>query len=107
MAGIGLNAASKIYVQTLKPQIMDAMQEGLKATFGGINTEMGDAMTLKFAQTIADKLAGPICDAIVNIVSQAQVVGTNPLVSTIIATPTTGGPCSGSLAFNGSELSLT
>lgn len=107
MAGMTMQAAKVVYEQSLKAQILKAMQDGFKSTFGGNDNEIGDAMALKFAQTVSEELAGPICDTIVNIVSQAVVVGVNPVVSTIIATPMTGGPCNGVLSFNGSELSLT
>lgn len=94
MAGMGAKAQRQISEQILKPLILKAMQDGFKATFAGNNTELGDAIALKFAQTVADGITGPICDAIENIVTQAQITGVlaTPVPVTGALGPGTGTP---------------
>lgn len=104
--GMGLNAAKAKLQQDIQKALNDAFKEAYKATFIYGGGDEGDSIATKFADKGAQTAAGPIADAILNFVSQAQVVGTNPLVQTIIATPTVGGPCNGVLNFNGTELSL-
>ena len=96
--GIGLNAAKA----KLQLDIMNALEKAYKSTFIYGAGEEGNEIAQKFAQ----EAAGPMADAILNFISQAQIVGQNPLVSTIVAPPMTGGPCVGMLAFTGTELSL-
>lgn len=97
--GIGLIAAKA----KLQLDIMNALKDGFKATFLLGDGEDGEIIATKFAQ----KASGPMSDAIFSFVQQAQIVGSNPVVATIIAPPAvTGGPCSGVLAFTGTELSL-
>lgn len=104
--GMGLNAAKAKLQQDIQKALNDAFKEAYKATFIYGGGEEGDSIATKFADKGAQTAAGPIADAILNFVSQAQVVGVNPVVQTIIATPTVGGPCNGVLNFNGTELSL-
>ena len=96
--GIGLNAAKA----KLQLDIMTALENAYKSTFIYGAGEEGNLMAKKFAQ----EAAGPMADAILSFISQAQIVGVNPVVQTIIATPTVGGPCNGVLNFNGTELSI-
>lgn len=95
---IGLSAAKS----KLQIDIQNALKDGFKATYIFGDGDEGDLMATKFAQ----KASGPIADAILSFVQQAQIVGTNSLLTSVIAQPM-GGPCSGSLAFTGTELSLT
>lgn len=104
--GMGLSAAKVKLKEELKAALNDAFKEAYKATFLYGGGEEGDFIASKFAKKGAEAAAGPIADAILNFVSQAQIVGANPVVQTIIATPTVGGPCNGVLNFNGTELSL-
>lgn len=104
--GMGLNAAKAKLQQDIQKALNDAFKEAYKATFIYGGGDEGDFIATKFAMKGAQKAAGPIADAILSFVSQAQIVGTNPVVQTIIATPTVGGPCNGVLNFNGTELSL-
>ena len=104
--GMGLNAAKAKLQQDIQKALNDAFKEAYKATFIYGGGDEGDFIATKFADKGAQTAAGPIADAILNFVSQAQIVGTNPVVQTIIATPTVGGPCNGVLNFNGTELSL-
>lgn len=104
--GMGLNAAKAKLQQDIQKALNDAFKEAYKATFIYGCGDEGDSIATKFADKGAQTAAGPIADAILNFVSQAQIVGTNPVVQTIIATPTVGGPCNGVLNFNGTELSL-
>lgn len=104
--GMGLNAAKAKLQQDIQKALNDAFKEAYKATFIYGGGDEGDFIATKFADKGAQTAAGPIADAILNFVSQAQVIGTNPVVQTIIATPTVGGPCNGVLNFNGTELSL-
>lgn len=97
--GIGLSAAKA----KLQLDIMNALKDGFKATFLLGDGEDGDIIATKFAQ----KASGPMSDAIFSFVQQAKIVGSNPMVATIIApSAVTGGPCNGSLVFNGTELNL-
>lgn len=104
--GMGLNAAKAKLQQDIQKALNDAFKEAYKATFIYGGGDEGDSIAKKFADKGAQTAAGPIADAILNFVSQAQIVGVNPVVQTIIATPTVGGPCNGVLNFNGTELSL-
>jgi hypothetical protein len=104
--GMGLNAAKAKLQQDIQKALNDAFKEAYKATFIYGGGDEGDTIAKKFADKGAQTAAGPIADAILSFVSQAQIVGVNPVVQTIIATPTVGGPCNGVLNFNGSELSL-
>lgn len=104
--GIGLNAAKAKLQQDIQKALNDAFKEAYKATFIYGTGDEGDSIAKKFADKGAQTASGPIADAILNFVSQAQIVGVNPVVQTIIATPTVGGPCNGVLNFNGTELSL-
>ena len=104
--GMGLNAAKAKLQLDIQNALNDAFKEAYKATFIYGAGEEGEMLATNFAMKGSQKAAGPIADAILNFVSQAQVEGANPLVQTIIATPTVGGPCNGVLNFNGTELSL-
>ena len=104
--GMGLNAAKAKLKEELKAALNDAFKEAYKATFIYGGGDEGDSIAAKFAKKGAETAAGPIADAILNFVSQAQITGQNAMVSTIIAPPITGGPCTGVLAFTGTELSL-
>ena len=104
--GMGLNAAKAKLQQDIQKALNDAFKEAYKATFIYGGGDEGDFIATKFADKGAQTAAGPIADAILSCVSPAKVVGVNPLVQTIIATPTVGGPCNGVLNFNGTELSL-
>lgn len=95
---IGLSAAKA----KLQMDIQNALKDGFKATFILGDGNDGDMIATKFAQ----KASGPMADAILSFVQQAQIVGNNSMLATIIAPPMTGGPCSGTLAFTGTELSL-
>lgn len=104
--GMGLNAAKAKLKKELETALNDAFKEAYKATFIYGGGDEGDSIASKFAKKGAETAAGPIADAILNFVSQAQITGQNAMVSTIIAPPMTGGPCTGVLAFTGTELSL-
>ena len=104
--GMGLNAAKAKLKEELKAALNDAFKEAYKATFIYGGGDEGDSIAAKFAKKGAETAAGPIADAILNFVSQAQITGQNAMVSTIIAPPITGGPCTGVLAFTLTELSL-
>lgn len=95
---MGLSAAKA----KLQMDIQNALKDGFKATYLLGDGDDGDTMAMKFAQ----KASGPMADAILSFVQQAQIVGTHSLLATVIAPPMTGGPCSGTLAFTGTELSL-
>jgi hypothetical protein len=101
-----LNAAKAKLKKELEAALNDAFKEAYKATFIYGGGDEGDSIASKFAKKGAETAAGPIADAILNFVSQAQITGQNAMVSTIIAPPMTGGPCTGVLAFTGTELSL-
>ena len=96
--GMGLNAAKA----KLQMDIQKALENAYKKTFIFGSGDEGDNIASKFAQ----EASGPMADAILNFVSQAKVVGQNAMVSSIIAPPMVGGPCTGVLAFTGTELSL-
>jgi hypothetical protein len=96
--GAGLSIA-KIKLQQ---DIKKALKEGFMATFLMGPVDDGEEMANKFA----DKAAGPMADAIMNFVSQAKISGIQSNVATVISTPV-GGPCTGVLTFNGTELSLS
>jgi hypothetical protein len=104
--GMGLNAAKAKLQQDIQKALNDAFKEAYKATFIYGGGDEGDTIATKFADKGAQTAAGPIADAILNFVSQAQITGQNAMVSSIIAPPMTGGPCTGVLAFTGTELSL-
>lgn len=106
MAGIGLSAAKVKLQMDIQNALNDAFKEAYKATFIYGGGDEGDSIATKFAMKGSQKAAGPIADAILNFVSQAQITGQNAMVSSIIAPPMTGGPCTGVLAFTGTELSL-
>ena len=106
MAGIGLSAAKAKLQMDIQNALNDAFKEAYKATFIYGGGDEGETIATKFADKGAQTAAGPIADAILSFIQQAQIVGVNPLVQTIVATPTVGGPCNGSLSFNGTELSL-
>lgn len=106
MAGIGLSAAKLKLQLDIQNALNDAFKEAYKATFIYGGGEEGDYIATKFAMKGSEKAAGPIADAILSFIQQAQIVGVNPVVQTIIATPTVGGPCNGVLNFNGTELNL-
>lgn len=95
---MGLNAAKT----KLQMDLQNALKDGYKATFILGAGDNGEEMATKFAQ----KAAGPMADAILNFVSQAQIVGNHSMLAGIIAPPMVGGPCSGALPFTGTELSL-
>jgi hypothetical protein len=105
MAGMTMQAAKSVYEQTLKANILKTMQDAMTATFMGNETDIGKAVALKFATEVANGLAGPICETIVNIVSQAQVTGT---VTGVVTGSCAAGPVAGANIdmFTGSELSL-
>lgn len=104
--GMGLNAAKAKLQMDIQKALEDAFKDAYKATFIYGGGDEGDEIASKFAKKGAQTAAGPMADAILNFVSQAQVVGQNAMVSSIIAPPMTGGPCTGVLAFTGTELSL-
>jgi hypothetical protein len=104
--GMGLNAAKAKLQQDIQKALEDAFKDAYKATFIYGGGDEGDEIASKFAKKGAQTAAGPMADAILNFVSQAQVVGQNAMVSSIIAPPMVGGPCTGVLAFTGTELSL-
>ena len=104
--GMGLNAAKAKLQQDIQKALNDAFKEAYKATFIYGGGDEGDTIAKKFADKGAQTAAGPIADAILAFIQQAQIVGANPVVQTIIATPMVGGPCNGVLSFNGTELSL-
>ena len=104
--GMGLNAAKAKLQQDIQKALNDAFKEAYKATFIYGGGDEGDSIATKFADKGAQTAAGPIADAILAFIQQAQIVGANPVVQTIIATPMVGGPCNGVLSFNGTELSL-
>lgn len=106
MAGIGLNAAKVKLQLDIQNALNNAFKEAYKATFIYGYGDEGEIIATKFAAEGSQKAAGPIADAILAFIQQAQIVGVNPTVQTIIATPMTGGPCNGVLAFTGTELSL-
>lgn len=106
MAGIGLSAAKVKLQLDIQKALNDAFKEAYKATFIYGAGDEGEIIATKFAMKGSEKAAGPIADAILSFIQQAQIVGINPVVQSIIATPTVGGPCNGFLSFNGSELSL-
>lgn len=95
---MGLNAAKA----KLQLDLQNALKDAFKATFILGPGDEGENIANRFAQ----KGAGPMADAILNFVSQAQVVGNHSMLAGIIAPPMTGGPCSGALPFTGTELSL-
>lgn len=96
--GAGLSIA-KIKLQQ---DIKQALKDGFMATFLMGPADDGEEM----ANNFADKAAGPIADAILDFVSQAKISGVQSNVATVLCTPA-GGPCSGVLSFNGTELSLS
>lgn len=104
--GMGLNAAKAKLQQDIQKALEDAFKDAYKATFIYGGGDEGDEIASKFAKKGAQTAAGPMADAILNFVSQAQITGQNAMVSSIIAPPMTGGPCTGVLAFTGTELSL-
>ena len=99
MPGIGLDAAKT----KLQMDVKKALKDGFKATFALGAGDMGDEIAEKFAE----KASGPMADAIKSFVAQGKIVGQNAMLASVIAPPMTGGPCSGVLAFNGTELSIT
>lgn len=106
MAAIGLSAAKAKLQLDIQNALNDAFKEAYKATFIYGAGDEGEMLATKFAMKGSQKAAGPIADAILNFVSQAQITGQNAMVSSIIAPPMTGGPCTGVLSFTGTELSL-
>lgn len=106
MAGIGLGAAKVKLQLDIQNALNDAFKEAYKATFIYGAGEEGEMIATKFANKGAQVASGPIADAILSFIQQAQIVGVNPVVQSIIAIPTVGGPCNGFLSFNGTELSL-
>lgn len=106
MAAIGLSAAKAKLQLDIQNALNDAFKEAYKATFIYGAGDEGEIIATKFAAEGSQKAAGPIADAILNFVSQAQITGQNAMVSSIVAPPMTGGPCTGVLSFTGTELSL-
>jgi hypothetical protein len=109
MAGMTMQAAKSVYEQQLKAQILKTMKDAFNATFlstaGGEAASVAEQMSLKFATECANGLSGPICETIVNIVSQAQITGTSNgvTVGTCAVGPTAG---TSTNIFTGQELSL-
>jgi len=104
-----MQAAKTTYEQKLKADIMKVMHDAFMATFlsnaGGDANKLAEQMATKFAQECANGLSGPICETIVNIVSQAQVTGTSVGV---VAGTCAAGPVGGASTniFTGVELTL-
>lgn len=104
--GTGLSVAKVKLELDINNAFKDALEAAFKSTFIYSGGAEGDEIAKKFAQEGAQKASKPIAEAIYNFVSNAKITGQNALVSTIVAPPMTGGPCTGVLAFNGTELSL-
>ena len=94
---MGLNAA-KVKLQM---DIQQALYDAFKATYIYGGGDEGDTIAMNFAK----KGAQPIADAVLNFVSQAQVVGT---INGIVTATCPVGPASGTNidVLSGSELSL-
>lgn len=91
---VGLSIAATAYAEILKPQIYNAAYNAMKNTF--INqydisngVDIGHNIADNFAMTLSENLAGLICDAIANIVGQANITGNSPLMGTCAVGPTT------------------
>ena len=94
-------AAAKIKLQM---DIEKALKEAFKSTFIYSGGEEGDELASIFAK----KGSGPIADAVYDFVTSASIKGQNAMLASVIAPPgMVGGPCTGALVFNGTELKLT
>lgn len=95
--GVGLNVAKA----KLQADIQKALYDAYKATFIYGAGDEGDNIAMKFAQ----KGAPAIADALLNFVSQAQVVGT---INGVVTAACAVGPANGTNidVLTGSELSL-
>lgn len=95
--GMGLNAAKA----KLQSDIQQALYDAYKATFIYGGGDEGDNIAMNFAK----KGAPAIADAVLNFVTQAQVVGT---INGIVTASCAVGPASGTNVdvLTGSELSL-
>lgn len=100
-----MKVASTEYKEKLETQLIKSLQDAFKSTFGGVDTEVGNAMALKFARTAAASMAPAICDAIVEIASQAVITGslTGVVTGACAAGPVTG---TNTDVVTGSELTL-
>ena len=95
--GLGLNAAKA----KLQADIQKTLYEAYKATFIYGAGQEGDQIAMKFAQKAAPGMA----DALLQFISQAQVVGT---ITGVVTGACPVGPVSGTNidALTGTELSL-
>lgn len=84
---MGLTAMASVQEQVLKPLLMQAAMDAFKSTFYLGSGEQGDVLALKFGQSFADGAAKPICDAIVQIVMQANLTGSLPGTGTCAVGP--------------------
>lgn len=103
---LGLEASKQILVNDLQNAINNAFEAAFKTMFIYSAGEEGNYLATKFAKTAAEQASGPIAEAIYKFITNGKIVGQNPTVSTIIAPPMSGGPCTGVLPFIGNELSI-